>query len=206
VPTLFRDFETRSAVDLRRVGAYQYASHPATDCWCCAYAVDDGEIKLWTPGDNVPPEFIQAAHDPDWLVSAFNDQFERVIERHIMAPRYVWPEIPLERHRCSQAAALALALPGSLEGATSALGLEHRKDMAGHRLMLQMARPRKPRADEDPNNTYWHDDLERRTRLYAYCKQDVAAERALHNRIPPLIPGSKRCGNSISRSTTAALF
>jgi DNA polymerase len=192
VPVLYRDFETRSIIDLRKCGAYQYASHPSTDVWCCAFAVDDGDIRVWIPGDDVPPEFIQAAHDSDWLVSSFNDTFERLIEREIMGPRYGWPQIPIEQHRCSQAAALALALPASLDGAARALGLEQQKDDAGRRLMMQMARPRKPRADEDPNGTYWFDDAERRARLYEYCQQDVATERSLAQRIAPLIPSEQR--------------
>ena len=93
-----------------------------------AYAVDDGPIKLWVPGDPVPPEFIEAAQNPDWLVSAFNDQFERLIEQHIMGPRYGWPIVPIERHRCTQAAALALALPATLEKVARALKLEQQKD------------------------------------------------------------------------------
>jgi DNA polymerase len=206
VPTLFRDYETRSIIDLRKAGAYQYASHPATDVWCCAFAVDDGEIKLWVPGDDVPPEFTQAAHNAEWFVSSFNDQFERLIERHIMAPRFGWPEIPLERHRCSQAAALALALPASLEGAAKALGLEQQKDNAGRRLMLQMARPRKPRADENPNNIVWFDDVERRTRLYDYCKQDVATERTLHDKILPLIPDEQKLWELDQRINDRGVF
>src|SRR5262245_28015012 len=100
---LFRDFETRSTLDLHDVGAWQYASHPTTDVLCCAYAVDDEPVKLWVPGDPIPPEFIEAARNPTWVVSAFNDAFERAIEHHIMAPRYGWPLVPIDRHRCSQA-------------------------------------------------------------------------------------------------------
>ena len=33
------DFETRSAVDLKKTGAYAYAAHPTTDIWCMAYAL-----------------------------------------------------------------------------------------------------------------------------------------------------------------------
>src|SRR5262245_47392267 len=183
MPILFRDYETRSTIDLKRVGGYKYATHASTDVWCCAFAVDDGPINLWTPGMDAPAEFIEAARNPAWVVSAFNDAFERRLEQFIMAPRYGWPIVPLERHRCSQAAALALALPANLAGAVAALGLEQQKDAEGRRVMQQMARPRKPRADEDPNGTYWFDDPARREKLYAYCRQDVAAERALHERI-----------------------
>ena len=109
--------------------------------------------------------------------------FERLIERHIMVPRYGWPEIPIERHRCLQAAALALTLPANLSGVADALKLEQRKDPAGRRKMLAMSRPRKPRAGEDPAGIYWLDDAGRRVQLYAYAKQDVATERELHRRV-----------------------
>jgi DNA polymerase bacteriophage-type len=183
MPILYRDYETRSTVELGDVGAHIYAAHDSTDVWCCAYAVDDGPVQLWTPGMPVPPEFFEAAANPDWLMSAFNDQFERLIEQHIMAPRYGWPPMPIERHRCTQAAALALALPANLAGVGTALSLEYQKDESGHRLMLQMSRPRKPRKGEDPNGIYWVDDAEKSERLYAYCRRDVETERAAHKRI-----------------------
>ena len=45
---------------------------------------------------------------------------------------------------------LALALPGKLDLAAEALELLNQKDKAGQRLMLMMAKPRRPRKDEDP--------------------------------------------------------
>src|SRR5262249_25293792 len=159
----------------REVGSWRYTAHHSTDIWCCGYGLDDGLVKIWTPGDPVPPEWVEAARNPDWLVCAHNDSFERVIEHHIMAPRYGWPLVPIDRHRCTMAAALALALPAKLKNVAEALQLVHRK--ADDRLMLQMSRPRKPRAGEDPARVYWHDDPERRERLHAYCRQDVEVER-----------------------------
>jgi len=87
MPTIFRDFETRSTLNLLKVGAHAYAMHVSTDIWCCAFALDDGPIKLWVPGNPVPPEFLEAAQNPEYLVSAFNDGFERSIELNIMGPR-----------------------------------------------------------------------------------------------------------------------
>jgi DNA polymerase bacteriophage-type len=185
---LFRDYETKGTLNLSEVGAWKYASHPTTDVWCCAYAVDEGPIKLWVPGDPVPAEFAEAAQNPDWRVLAFNDQFERLIEQHIMAPRYGWRIVPIERHRCIQTAALALALPATLDNVARALKLEQQKDESGRRTMLQMAMPRRPRQDEDPAGLYWFDDPERRAELYNYNQQDVAVERALHHRIGSLSP------------------
>jgi DNA polymerase len=65
MPVLFRDFETRSALNLKRVGSHKYAAHPSTDVWCCAYAVDDGPVSIWVPGDPVPPEFVEAPSSND---------------------------------------------------------------------------------------------------------------------------------------------
>ena len=188
MPVLIRDYETRSTVSLRACGAWMYSRHPTTEVLCCAYAVDDSEIQLWTSTEPVPQPFIEAANDPDWLICAFNDQFERWIEQHIMGPRYGWPEVPIERHRCLQAAGLAMALPASLEAMAAALKLNIRKDLVGRRNMLLMSRPRKARADEDPQAVHWHDNPERRAALHEYCRQDVATERALYRRIGFLSP------------------
>ena len=46
-----------------------------------------------------------------------SDQFETVIEERILNPRYSWPLIPISRHRCTMAAALANALPVLLAAA-----------------------------------------------------------------------------------------
>ena len=186
MPILFHDYETKSTLDLRAVGAWRYASAATTDVWCCTYAVDDGPIQLWVPGDPVPPEFIEAARNPDWITSAFGDHFERLITQHIMGRRYGWPLVPIEQRRCSQAAALVLALPAKLKDVARVLELEQQKDDSGHRVMMQMARPRRPHQDEDPEGVYWFDDAERREQLYSYCKQDVATERDLYRRIGEL--------------------
>jgi DNA polymerase len=184
---LHRDIETRSTLDLQSVGAMVYAEHPSTDVWCVAYAIDNEPVQLWHPGEPVPEPFIEAARNPDWILVAHNDAFERAIEHHVLAPRYGFPLVPIERHRCTMAQALACALPGKLEKVADVLGLPFQKDAEGHRLMLAMARPRKPRKGEDPNaGPYWHDEPERITRLGEYCIGDIEAERALYHRLPPL--------------------
>ena len=134
----------------------------------------------------MPPEFIEAAADPSWLVCAHNDAFETAIEQHVLAPRCGWPVTPPERHRCTMAACAALGLPARLSAAADALELMNRKDAAGERLMRAMSKPRKPRKGEDPAGAYWFDDQDRLDRLYSYCQQDVEVERELHDRVPPL--------------------
>jgi len=171
---LHRDYETRGQLLLRHVGTHRYAADRGTEVSCCAFAVDGEPVQLWIPGDPVPPEFIEAAADPSWIVCAHNDAFEAAIEHHIMVPRHGWPEIPSAQHRCTMAAASALGLPARLSMAAAALELANRKDVAGERLMLQMSKPRRARQGENPSQVHWFDDDDDRLRrLYDYCRQDV---------------------------------
>jgi DNA polymerase len=182
---LHRDYETRGVLSLQKVGAWKYASHPQTEILCAHYAVNEnGPVKLWLPNVPAPEEFIEAARNPDWLVAAHNDPFESVVERFLLHPRCGWPLVPLARHHCTMAQALALALPGKLELLAQALDLLHQKDRAGHRLMQMMSKPRRPHIDEDPNGgPYWFDDEPRLQRLYEYNRDDLETEREAYYRL-----------------------
>jgi DNA polymerase len=188
---LHRDYETRSRAILKNVGTHRYAADPSTEIQCAAFAVDDGPVQLWLPGNPLRPEFLHGALDPTWIVVAHNDSFETAIEQHVLAPQFGWPLIPIERHRCTMAMSLAAGLPARLSAAADALELANRKDAAGERLMHQTSKPRRARQDEDPAGTFWFDDPERLDRLYAYCRQDVEVERELYTRLSPL-PSDER--------------
>ena len=183
---LHRDYETRSQAIIKTVGTYKYATDLSTEVLCCAYAVDDKPVQLWTPSDPVPAEFIEAATNPAWIVCAHGAHFEDAIEHHVLHPRFGWPVFPVEKQRCTQAMALALGLPARLSTAANALELGNRKDAAGERLMHQTSKPRRAHKDEDPRQVYWFDDDDRLQRLYEYCQQDVETERELYNRLLPL--------------------
>ncbi|MBR0694275.1 DNA polymerase [Bradyrhizobium lablabi] len=184
--TLHRDYEARSKVDLRKVGAHVYAADPSTEILWVGYVVDDGPVQLWRLGDPIPPEYFEAATNPSWCAVAHNDGFESLIERYVLHPRYGFLLIPPERHRCTMAACLTLGLPAKLGAVADTLGLVHRKDAAGERLMHLMSRPRRSHKEEDPFGLYWFNDEERLQRLGAYCMADVEVERELDGRLPPL--------------------
>jgi DNA polymerase bacteriophage-type len=186
VHVLHRDYETRSCTVLRIAGTFKYATDPTTEVLCCAYAVDDEPVQLWTPSDPVPAEFVEAANNPNWIVCAHGAHFEDAIERHVLHPRFSWPVFPIEKQRCTQAMCLALGLPARLSAAAIALELGNRKDAAGERLMHQTSKPRRPHKDEDPTKVYWFEDAGRLQRLNEYCRQDVEVERELFTRLPPL--------------------
>ena len=66
---IHRDVETFGVLDLRVVGAHRYAADFRTDVYCTAYAVDDGPVQLWRPGDPVRrnslrPPLIQTGLSP----------------------------------------------------------------------------------------------------------------------------------------------
>jgi CHC2 zinc finger/Toprim domain len=173
MPNLIYDHETTSLANLREVGGWRYATDDSTDVLCCAFAVDDGPIQVWRRGDPVPAAFFAAAQDPSWRVISFNNAFERAIDQHILVKRHGWPAIPLSHYRCLQASALSLALPAALDDVAKALKLEQQKDAAGAATMMRLARLGRAAAIDPP-------DFEA---LVVYCKQDVATECELFQRI-----------------------
>lgn len=187
-PALHIDFETRGVLDLKAVGLHRYARHKDTGVWCMAGALGDSEPNVWIPGKDLPA--LTRAHVlGGGLVYAHNAPFELEIWNQIMVPRYGWPVLRPEQTFCTMAMAYAMNLPGALEDAAMALGLDVRKDAEGRALMLRMSRPRRMDGDVP---VWWDDDLEKLLWLYAYCKQDVRVERALHKRLVPLSDRERR--------------
>lgn len=188
------DFETRSALDLRKTGVYPYARHPSTDVWCMAWAFDDEEPGLYVPQEGRAEggvlrflEHVEAGGE----VRAFNAQFERVIWNEILVPRYGFPPLTIEQTHCTAAEAAAMALPRGLGQAAQVLGLPTQKDDDGRRLILQMSKPRRPRKGEPEDALLWWDDTERLEKLYDYCRQDVRTERAVAKVIRRLSPAER---------------
>jgi DNA polymerase len=146
------DAETYSAIDLTRVGSWLYARHPTTDVRCVSYClVTDGvrgPIETWRSGEPVPQAAFIVARNSDAEAIAFNNAFDRQIWEQILTPRYGWPAIPFERHRCAQAAALSRALPASLDAAAGVLKIATRKTKEGVAAMKRLARPRRQSAKE----------------------------------------------------------
>jgi len=189
VTTLHIDFEGRSAVDLRKAGAHAYAESETTDVWCMAWCLGDGPINVWKAGEPFPwRDEEDYALLRGATVVAHNAQFELAIWNRLMVPRYGWPPLDPRQVRCTMAMAYAMALPGGLDAAAAAVGLEVRKDGEGSRLMMQMARPR---AVKDDGTIIWWDDEARRQRLYGYCRQDVVVERELEKRLLQLTPAEQ---------------
>lgn len=175
-PKVSIDFETRSACDLRKAGAYRYAMDPSTEVICLSYRVGDGPVRRWRPGEPQP--------ELDGTILAHNAGFERAIWNHTLG----WPRLDPEAMDCTMARGLAVGLPGSLEMLGAALGAPIQKDKDGHRLMLRLC---KPRRIHDDGRIEWWEDLAEIDRLHAYCDTDVRAECAVDARLP-VLPGRER--------------
>lgn len=183
--TVYLDIETRSTVDLRKTGVYIYAEDPSTDVLLACWVLNrDARINTWFRGEPVPAELHDAIRSGARVV-AHNFTFERILHRHVLGPRYGWPEIPMRQWDCTMARARAAGLQGSLDGALKGMEAKFGKDAAGYRLMLQMC---KPRRIENDGTVVWWEDEERMQRLAAYCAGDVVGERWLDLRLPQLSP------------------
>jgi len=225
VTILHIDFETYSACELKDRGLHNYATDPTTGVHCMAFAFDDEAISCVDADEmNVGTLWRIDEHvKAGGLVYAHNAAFELAIWNGVCVPRYGWPELKPEQVRCTMAMAYAMSLPGALANAAPALGIEQRKDQAGARVMMQLAKPKSfedgwtgeqcpacggygerysKEYDHDAScpdcggtgdrygkkAIFWTpaDDPAKFEELYAYCRQDVEVERALHHRLMEL--------------------
>lgn len=103
-------------------------------------------------------------------VEAHNASFERAIWKHILTPRYDFPEVPVTQWRCSMAKAAALSLPMSLDAVSTALGIDDGKDKTGQKLITRLS---KPKASDSSS---FNEDEESLLAMIKYCEQDVRVE------------------------------
>lgn len=154
------DFETRSACDIMKRGAWVYSQHPSTRVMCLSIRLPHWEkARLWAAPltyswgtqDELDPLALYALFawiNSGGLVEAHNAFFEQAIWNNICVPKMDWPVIAATQWRCSAAKASMHSLPRSLGMACSALGLPIQKDGEGRKAMLKLCKPRKPRKAE----------------------------------------------------------
>ena len=188
---LHLDWETKSTVDLKAAGLDNYARHATTDIWCGAWAFGDENYAIWRPGAPCPDR-IRRHVESGGLVWGHNVIFEWYLWNYVAVPRYGFPPLHISQCRCTMAMSYAMAMPGALDNAAAAAGINVRKDQAGYRLMLQLCRPREVKPD---GTIIWWDTTlpgdkdtgeQRVERLCMYCGQDLNVERELGKRLMPL--------------------
>lgn len=182
-PELHIDFETRSEIDLRKVGLPVYADDPTTDLWCACWAFTDDQGVTHT-GEwlrEADTTEINAILRAGPLLFAHNAGFEHELWLKKWGP--VWgvkAPASFEDWSCTAAMAAAMALPRALGNAAKVLGLPVQKDSGGHTLMMQMCKPR------SRNPTVWWEAEDKVRRLVDYCHTDVKVEHLLAKALRPL--------------------
>ena len=182
------DFESRSACDIKKHGAWVYSEHPTTDALMLAVRADGAGVGYWAnteltglKGTLTKEQVFDMVRNAD-EIHAFNASFERAIWENVCHRRYGWPALPIHKLRCSMAQCAYHSLPMGLDAAAAALGLGG-KDKDGYKLMLKLSKPRKVHADG--SITWWGDEA-MFARLADYCMQDVIAEHAISEALYPL--------------------
>lgn len=168
------DIETYSEADLLTVGTYRYASDPSTKITLFSYAIDGEEVVLvdLAAGEQIPPFILEwlVNPPPDLLIWAHNAQFERTVIGYCL---YGEPLAP-EPWRCTSVWCRYLSLPGGLEAAGAAIGIEHQKRANGRKLIQRFCTP--AGGGPNPGDPLWAEFRD-------YNIQDVRAEREIHGRL-----------------------
>jgi len=147
-----------------------------------AYAIDDGEVKVWHPGATPMQNKVHnglagtiSAHDTKF--EAHNAWFEKCIWENIMHKRYGWPSLSADQWSCSMALCASKGLPMALGDVAEVLQLPQRKDTRGKLLLYKINKPIPGKLTPEETEI-----------LYEYCKQDVATEREITRRVGEISP------------------
>lgn len=198
---LHLDIETRSEIDLRKVGSYNYSQHHSTEILCLAYAINDGEVQVLTKEQiekgispftsivNFGDEVRSWTSLDQFQVVAHNSTFEYEIWENILSRKHDYPKLPPEVFRCTAAKASAMNLPRGLDNCAKAMELDYTKDMLGKQTMLKMCKPRKATKKD---NSKWNESPEDFKILHDYCKLDVEVEREIDKVLPDLSPDEQK--------------
>lgn len=178
MPWICIDFETTSATELKKAGAWRYAECPTTHILCLALQDHQGRKEIWRPGMNIPKLWQDAVY-LGWTIIAHNAAFEKAILRSILVPDYGWPDAPNEQWADTMMCCAMRALPLALDDAAEVLELKVQKDTEGSKLVRSLSKPDKKG---------WLPAITPavRSRVEAYCAQDVDAEVELHHRLGTL--------------------
>lgn len=187
------DFETRSLIDIKKVGAFKYAEHPSTKVLILAICKTGGPILTWDVREepNEAVELLREAIELGWEIHAFNYTFEWAILKYV-CPRQLGLPIPdIEQMRCTQAVCRSAGLPPSLGACAEFLKLPIQKDKMGAALIQKFSVPQKK------TNRFieWSDDVsftaggekltaaEAFQRFVDYCATDVRTEMAISEKM-----------------------
>lgn len=171
--TLHVDLETRSLLDIKKVGLARYAA--SAQVIMCAWAIGDAPVQIWDITQGPFPEHLRLLIErPEIIKCAFNAAFERTILQHclgIVSPIASW--------RDPSVMARYGGFPAHLARLSEFLQLgEQGKKKEGAALMRKFSFPKRKGGFTEPaeDPAAWEQYKE-------YCKYDDVAERIAYARL-----------------------
>lgn len=183
------DFESRSTVDLKVVGAHHYARHPSTEITCATLYDPALKRKVRFRRNEI---HLLAKHPGvgALIIGAHNAPFEAAMWEHIMVPRFGAPRRDSPTvWRCTMARAAQVGLPLGLDELTRVLRCKTKKDLVGRAMMLRLCKPLSYDVLGDP---VYDESPAAYEILYAYNDTDVDAEMEVDVLVPELTPSEQR--------------
>jgi DNA polymerase len=210
-PRIHVDFESRSLIDLLKLGADVYARHWSTTP--TMLAIDCDELGVSGVRDFladreyyeqlypcVPhpttlkyrppiPGAISTAIDMGYVFVAHNARFEQALWYHICHLKWGWP-MP-QKWSCTAARSRYWGIRASLDGAASDLEVLHQKNPLGKDFINDFCKPRKYKGPKKDGivQLLWKepkDDPQGWQNGLKYCLDDVKAEKAIDAILPDL--------------------
>jgi len=181
VKRLWIDWELAGPLDLKKVGADNFLSHPATKPLLVAFGADDSFIQPidLTVNPTLPDYLLEAILNPETTICAWNASFERKVLRYCYRI-----DLPAERFFDPSSLSRYLTHPGKLSEACRSLDMgTDGKDSAGTKLIALFCKASKTtqaniKKGQPP--IYYkdrHSHPEQWAQFIAYCVQDVVAMR-----------------------------
>jgi DNA polymerase len=173
------DFETRSLIDLKKVGLDIYANDPSTEVLCIAFGTTFDNVFVQGPLTQNDLIFKLFDHVRNGgKIQAWNAIFEYAIWNCVCVPKYGWPPLKLEQCVDSMAIAAANNVPQALGDCSVFLNSEYQKDTIGEKLIQKLCKPNK--------KGEFNNDAELLQQLFNYCKRDVQSEMAIVRLLRPI--------------------
>lgn len=172
-PLMFLDFETRSEVDLKKCGSYEYVRGVHFAPLCMAYTINDHpEVSLWTPDKPFPLELMKGC-----TLLPLNAEFEYNV---LKSDWFKWHDYDMDWLSYDnfidvQALAAIFGFPIMLDKLAKALNVPHQKHKSGTALINKLSIVK--------NNKVVTPEMEPQKflEMYEYCRQDVRSTRDCYN-------------------------
>jgi hypothetical protein len=184
------DFETRSHLDLRKVGVTRYSTHPSTEVtlitWCFGRT---GVVKFWRQGMPIPPELMNVVKNPHvFNMVAFNLSFDYMIWINVFSRQFDGELVRPPIKNLTDAAALAsnYRCGNSLDATAQMMRLPISKDQEGRRIMLKQCKPNSKGVFPTLTDEEWK-------KFIHYGMIDTRILRDVYYMMPPLPAAERWC-------------